>query len=274
MKLSPTVLTILFMGVLLVGAGLVGLQPASAFQQAATATPAPSAPTAAGQAANHPTQGSDFLNLMQTFQPGDAQTGQKLASNGRGDIPACQDCHGANGEGDEARGIPRLAGLQPFYLYHQLLAFADGTRKNTTMMGIAMNLDQQQMRDAAAYYGSLPAPEVQPVQASQDSLAAGQQLFEFGIKTGWDSWLPACYTCHGKQAQGVGEFIPPLANQRARYLQNQLQAWKSGARTNDPNGLMTSVAARLSDQQMQDAAVYLNNLNPAQTANQTQGGAQ
>ncbi len=298
MKLSPTVLSILFMGVLLVGAAAFSAVPAAGavLQVTATsittmpaataastgtaaaptvgATQPAAAPTQAGtaQSSSHPTQGSGFLNLMQTFQPGNPQDAQGLVSNGKGDLPACQGCHGANGQGDPVRAIPRLAGLQAFYLYHQLLAFQDGTRKNNTMVGIATNLSSQQKHDVAAYYAALPTPNIQPAQASQDTLAAGQQVFEFGEKKGWDAWMPACYTCHGSQAQGVGAFIPPLAGQGATYMQNQLQAWKQGTRTDDPNGLMTTVAAQLSDQQVKDVALYLNNLNPgAQGTAGTQG---
>ncbi len=282
MKFSPLVLAMTAFGALLL-IGMVALGTvsagAAALQATATGTTATLAPTAAStgtaaqptaaaaqaetaQSSSHPTQGSGFLNLMQNFQPGSPQDAQGLVSNGKGDVPACQDCHGANGQGDQVRAIPRLAGLQAFYLYHQLLAFQDGTRKNNTMVGIATNLSSQQKHDVAAYYASLPPPNIQPAQASQDTLSAGQQVFEFGEKKGWDAWMPACYTCHGSQAQGVGAFIPPLAGQGAAYMQNQLQAWKQGARTDDPNGLMTTVAAQLSDQQANDVALYLNNLKP------------
>ena len=37
--------------------------------------------------------------------------GQKIFSEGKGDVPACMTCHGAGGGGLEAMGAPRLAGI-------------------------------------------------------------------------------------------------------------------------------------------------------------------
>jgi len=62
-----------------------------------------------------------------------------------------------------------------------------------------------------------------------------------------------CAACHGAEGVSVNPEWPNLAGQNARYLYEQLQAWKSGARQ---NVLMSSQAMGLSDQDMKDLAVY------------------
>jgi cytochrome c553 len=50
---------------------------------------------------------------------------------------------------------PKLAGQHPSYLYHALQGYKSGKRENAVMNGLASNLSEQDMRDLAAYYGSL-----------------------------------------------------------------------------------------------------------------------
>ncbi|WP_373509996.1 c-type cytochrome [Thiocapsa sp.] len=47
-----------------------------------------------------------------------------------------------------------------------------------------------------------------------------------------------------------------IGNQPASYIKAQLHAWKTGARINDPLGLMKSVADRLSDAEVEALAAY------------------
>lgn len=51
--------------------------------------------------------------------------------------------------------------------------------------------------------------------------------------------------------------FPSLAGQHAGYTVAQLQAWKTGARTNDPLQLMKTVAEKLSEEEMRAVAAYL-----------------
>ncbi len=63
-----------------------------------------------------------------------------------------------------------------------------------------------------------------------------------------------CAACHGGDGGGGGDpSWPKLAGQFPEYLVEQLEAFKSGARKNP---LMTPMAARLTDQDMQDLAAY------------------
>ena len=62
-----------------------------------------------------------------------------------------------------------------------------------------------------------------------------------------------CAACHGADGNSVNPEWPSLAGQNAKYLYQQLQAFKSGKRQ---NVLMSSQAMILSDEDMRDLAVY------------------
>jgi cytochrome c553 len=62
-----------------------------------------------------------------------------------------------------------------------------------------------------------------------------------------------CAACHGPDGNSVNPAWPSIAGQNAPYILKQLEAFKSGSRT-DP--LMTAQAMPLSEQEMRDLAVY------------------
>jgi len=72
-----------------------------------------------------------------------------------------------------------------------------------------------------------------------------------------------CTACHGPEGNSVNPLWPNIAGQGGPYLLAQLQAFKSGTRS-DP--LMTSQAMMLSDQDMADLAVYFESLPSAAQA--------
>ena len=49
---------------------------------------------------------------------------------------------------------------------------------------------------------------------------------------------------------------PRLAGQFAEYVAAQLKGFKDGARSNDPNGIMRGVAARMTEREIQAVAQY------------------
>ena len=79
-------------------------------------------------------------------EPSLAEEGQKKAT-------ICLGCHGANAEGNGQ--IPRLAGQHPEYLEKQLNYFKTGTRKSSQMEAIAANLSDVDIKELAAYFGTL-----------------------------------------------------------------------------------------------------------------------
>lgn len=66
-----------------------------------------------------------------------------------------------------------------------------------------------------------------------------------------------CSACHGQDGNSVNPEWPNIAGQGAPYLVAQLRAFKSGLRQNP---LMTSQAMLLTDQDMQNLAVYYESL--------------
>ena len=175
-----------------------------------------------------------------------SMSGETLAKQGSGQAPACMSCHGANGEGNEALGYPRLAGLSSGYLQKQLHDVASGARKNAAMSPIASSLTDEQIKAVADYYAGLkPTPAAhQGKKVDQKLLDEGRELVANGQ---WADAMPACVKCHGEGARGVGSTFPMLAGQHASYLENQLHAWQQGTRKNDPVGVMAHVAQKLND---------------------------
>ena len=73
-----------------------------------------------------------------------------------GEAPAaassCAPCHGPTGQGQQAAGIPRLAGMSAKYLEAQLHGYRDGRRSDPVMEPVANQLDAA---DIAAAGGAL-----------------------------------------------------------------------------------------------------------------------
>jgi len=92
--------------------------------------------------------------------PGDPvlmAAGKKIFQEGIADpkrtVPACESCHGDKGQG--AGTIPRLADQHPGYVEEQLHNFADMARTNEIMHFNSENMTLEEMREVAAYVGSL-----------------------------------------------------------------------------------------------------------------------
>lgn len=66
-----------------------------------------------------------------------------------------------------------------------------------------------------------------------------------------------CGGCHGEQGISVSPEVPNLAGQKAQYLVAALKAYQSGLRRHP---LMSSIAAGLSEQDMEDLAAYYSSL--------------
>jgi len=186
---------------------------------------------------------------------GDPEQGAKLAAQGDGSGAPCLACHGADGSGNNAAGFPRLAGLDAGYLARQMLDYNSGDRVSPVMQPNIDNFNEQQIRDLAAYYANMPVPETTtPANVSAEVLALGEKLANEGD---WDNDIPPCSSCHGPGNRGVGETFPAIAGQHPNYIQSQLNAWRSNQRNNDPNQLMTAVAERLTEEQIDAVAAYL-----------------
>ncbi len=193
----------------------------------------------------------------------DAEAGEALTLHGANAVTACMQCHGAKGEGQAAAGFPRLAGQSKAYLTKQLHDFQQGYRKNSIMQEFARRLSATQINDVAEYYAGLPSNPVGKQARSATpavpapSVSRGQLLAQQG---NWDKDIPACFACHGEKGAGIAPSFPVLARQNAPYISKQLADWRSGARTNDPQGLMKAVAQKMSPGEIAAVSTYLEGL--------------
>ncbi|MHB1186997.1 c-type cytochrome [Thiobacillus sp.] len=198
-----------------------------------------------------------FANVLANHAHADPLAGAALAQKGGAGIPACMACHGSSGEGQAASGFPRLAGLHQAYLVKQLREFAGGQRKNPQMEPIASALDARQISDVSDYYASLPGwkpKENTVVSVSQDALG-----FKLATSGNWNKGMPACFACHGDGGAGIPPHFPALAGQPSAYIRAQLKAWQSATRANDPQGLMMSIAVKMTDAEIDAVSLYLEN---------------
>ena len=152
----------------------------------------------------------------------------------------CQACHGPKGKSSSAQW-PNLAAQQPAYIINQLNAFKTGSRSNPMMQAMAAKLSEDDIKNLAAYYSSLP-----PVSAGGDPTLAKSGQTKAGM----------CLGCHGSSAEGNGQF-PRLAGQHPGYLLKQLSHFKDGTRK---NGHMQAIAGGLTDEDMQALAAYFGSL--------------
>lgn len=82
------------------------------------------------------------------------------------------------------------------------------------------------------------------------------------IEAGKARATQVCAACHGANGVSVSADIPNLAGQKAGYLGNQLNAFKSGARKNP---MMNAIATQLSPADIDNVAAYFASLQGATT---------
>jgi cytochrome c553 len=196
---------------------------------------------------------------------GNVENGKNIFTKGKGDVPACNSCHGDDAMGSDAMGTPRLAGQGYPFLLKQLEDFATDKRMDTTMFIMNVNakgLSAEDRRDVSTYANSLTkdntAPsnmkEVEDLGNAVGTRYLGKAIVTFGDV---DRGIPSCYSCHGFNGRGAAPVYPMIGGQKYVYLVNQLKKWRDGSRTNDPMGQMRAVAKNLSDDDIQNVATFL-----------------
>lgn len=73
------------------------------------------------------------------------------------------------------------------------------------------------------------------------------------IEAGKAKAAVVCAACHGAAGVSVSDTIPNLAGQKARYIETQLKALKSGTRKNE---IMNAIAAQLSADDIANVAAH------------------
>jgi cytochrome c553 len=168
------------------------------------------------------------------------------AEAGKAKAAACVACHGPMGN-STSPDYPVLAGQTARYLYLELRDFKAGRRSDPRMSPMAANLSLDDMHDLADYFAAQqPAPiafKPDPVKLEAGRKKAAEVL---------------CTMCHLGGFTGQNE-IPRVAGQQYPYIVKQLEDFRARRRTNDA-GSMTSVAKGLSDEDIQNLANYVANL--------------
>lgn len=200
-----------------------------------------------------------FFGLTATSQAssisGDAEAGKAKSAT-------CAACHSADGN-SVIPANPKLAGQSAEYLFKQLQDFKLGVssggkegRPNAIMGGMVAALSEQDMKDLAVYFSS---QETSAGAAAEDAIAKGQQLYRAGDA---ERGLTACTACH--LANGAGMPLagfPKLSGQHPDYVAAQLKAFRDGQRTNDLNGMMGTIASKLTDKDIELLSQYVSGLH-------------
>jgi len=247
------------------GVRLAGADESLATQDPAAPQEAATAPGADGESAasGSPAQGYRDLRRIKPL------AGDPAAGKAKSEL--CAACHGAAGIAI-APNFPNLAGQRAEYLYWELVEYRSGAMPESAMTPLAASLSDQDMRDLALYYASLPAgraPAQEEAQALDTALLErGRLLFMEGEP---GKGLPPCQGCHGADAAGhplasqadrdgrtPWAAYPALRGQNAIYLQMRLNAFRTGQLHHSTNDfVMTGVGQRLDDDTISALSAWL-----------------
>jgi cytochrome c553 len=177
----------------------------------------------------------------------------------------CTACHGVNGNSVNPEW-PTLAGQNAAYIREQLAMFKAKKRNNPVMAPIIEPLNEQDFADLAEYFA---AQTPTGLEADPSYWKAGEALYRSGDVT---RNIPACTACHGPAGQGnAASGYPALRAQHSVYTVKQLQDYLTQNRYRDPNDannvhttrnsvMMTTIAARLTPEDIRNLASYLQGL--------------
>jgi cytochrome c553 len=187
----------------------------------------------------------------------DPAKGEQLFTNGDAarNIVSCASCHGPGGNSAGAAN-PKLAGQHYDYIVKNLHDFKskDGkerpARVSPVMNAQAQPLTDDEIRNLAAY---LSSQSIKPAFAkNKDTVELGQKIYRAGIAA---KNVPACAACHSPNGAGIPGQYARIGGQYPEYTQLQLEHFRSGERGNNPT--MNTIAARLSDKEIQAVADYI-----------------
>ncbi|MGM0521128.1 MAG: c-type cytochrome [Pseudomonadota bacterium] len=180
----------------------------------------------------------------------DPNAGQELAGS-------CAACHGQNGI-SSVGSFPNQAGQQMSYLAKQIMDIRDGDREVAQMAGQVDDFSDQDAWDVAAYFAEMD-PNVGQAKDDEVLLARGEALYRAGDM---NKGIPACAACHTPTGQGIGTAVyPALSGQHSEYTISTLQDFAAGERHNDPNAIMRDIASKMSDDDMEAVANYVQGLH-------------
>ena len=169
---------------------------------------------------------------------------------GRRKSVACAACHGVDGNATLA-GMPSLAGHPEYYTHWQLIMYRNDRRQDPLMTPMATALSDEDMADLAAYYAT-QSSRARPGRPTIDTATheAGERLAS----------VHRCNVCHGPTLMGQ-QAVPRLVGQDQPYLLKRLRGYKTQT-TSDLEGIMTSAALPLTNEEVEILARYIASLEP------------
>ena len=163
-----------------------------------------------------------FVLVASAAAAADAENGRKLAYS-------CMGCHGIENSKNAYPNysVPKLGGQSATYIIAALAEYDAGARWHPTMQGYAATLSEQDRADIAAWFAAQSArkPGTKPVGQLPDAGAA-------------------CTACHGNDGFGNVAGNPTLAGQHADYLEQTLNDYRLGKRTNPIMGTFAKALTR------------------------------
>jgi len=212
-----------------------------------------------------PLDGGALAALAKT-QAGDPERGSSLAA-------PCAACHGMDGNPPDGLPYPRIAGQGERYIAEQLALFKSNERNTgmaAAMIPFATPLSPQDMRDLGAFFATkAPGAGLADDSVVQGGAYDGLKFYEIGqqlYRTGDTArGIPACMACHGPAGAGnPGPAYPAVAGQEAAYVDRRLQEYREGVTSRQDRhmfDIMATIAAPLTDQEIQALASYLQGLH-------------
>lgn len=175
---------------------------------------------------------------------------------GKSKALTCTACHGQQGNSVNPLW-PNIAGQSAPYLLAQLQAFKNGGRADPLMSSQAMLLSDEDMRNIAVYFESLPGAAA--AVADTSSIDRAESLYRGGNE---EAKAAACIACHGPTGRGnPAAKYPALNGQHATYTAKQLRDYASNSRKSDgKTRIMREIAARLSEEDIVAIASYVQGL--------------
>lgn len=179
---------------------------------------------------------------------------------GKAQAITCAACHGQDGASPIDPTYAVLAGQNESYLFRQLQLIKSNERSIPLMAGQLASKSEEDMRDIAAYYASLP-DKVGQADADDEALALAERIYRGGIL---EKGVAACTACHAPNGNGNAPAgFPDIGGQPPGYVKAQLTAYREGERATDEafGGMMRGVASRLTDTEIDALAAYLQGLH-------------
>ena len=174
---------------------------------------------------------------------------------GQAKAATCSACHGMDGNSLNPEW-PNLAGQHEVYIVKQLKAFHAGQRQNVLMSPMAAILTEEDMADLAAYFSS---QTVRGGETDPSKFKARPARLPLRQRRRAGDGLRRLSRPE-RTRQRAGGVPVASSGQHATYVAAQLRAYKSGARTTDPNQMMRTIAAALSEDEIDAVASYVQGL--------------